>query len=230
MKKQLIEHRLEGLSKIWFKNHYELITQLIGRTQGIYALYDDNDLYYVGKSTNLKGRVRHHLRDRHEGAWTHFSLFLLNSDKYIDELESIIIRIVDPRGNRCKPKGKTDNTMLKELEKMLDRKHKQEKTDLLGMVRQSKKKNSGRRQTGIVKVNLEGLVDKKLKLSRTYKGREYIAYLYPGGHVKYNGKKYTSLSSAGKAAINKEQAVNGWRFWYFEDSDGVRLRLDELRK
>lgn len=227
MKKQLITHRLEGLSKAWFKDHYELITELIGRKPGIYALYDDKDLYYVGKSTNLKGRVRHHLKDRHEGAWTHFSLFLLSSDKHIDELESIVIRIVDPRGNRRKPKGKTDNKLFKDLVKMLDEKHKLEKDELLGMVNlKDRRKRKIKHKAD--KRSLKGLVDRKLKLSRVYKGKEYVAYLYPNGYVKCNGKRYDSPSSAGKSIVR--HGCNGWRFWYFKDAKGVLLRLDELRK
>ncbi|GAH92224.1 unnamed protein product, partial [marine sediment metagenome] len=55
---------MENVSKLVFKKHYNLITELIGNSPGVYALYDDRDLYYVGKSTDLRKRVRHHLRDR----------------------------------------------------------------------------------------------------------------------------------------------------------------------
>jgi hypothetical protein len=37
------------------------------RSPGIYALYDGDELYYVGKSGELRKRVRHHLRDRQFG-------------------------------------------------------------------------------------------------------------------------------------------------------------------
>lgn len=62
--RSLVIHRLENVSKLVFKKHYNLITELIGSSPGVYALYDDRDLYYVGKSTDLRKRVRHHLRVR----------------------------------------------------------------------------------------------------------------------------------------------------------------------
>ena len=60
--RDLLSNRLEKVSKDIFKKHYPLITELIGDSPGIYALYDGNDLYYVGKSTELRKRVRQHLR------------------------------------------------------------------------------------------------------------------------------------------------------------------------
>jgi hypothetical protein len=36
---------------------------------GVYALYDGDNPYYVGLTTNLFGSVNHHLRDRHEDEW-----------------------------------------------------------------------------------------------------------------------------------------------------------------
>lgn len=76
----LVLDRLENVSKDVFKKYYPLITELVGNSPGIYALYDGADLYYVGKSTELRKRVRHHLRDRHLASWTHFSLYLVRRE------------------------------------------------------------------------------------------------------------------------------------------------------
>lgn len=51
--RSLIIHSLENVSNTVFKKHYALITDLIGSSPGIYALYDENELYYVGKSRDL---------------------------------------------------------------------------------------------------------------------------------------------------------------------------------
>lgn len=71
--RSLVTNRLENVSKDVFKTYYPLITELVGDSPGIYALYDGDELYYVGKSIELRKRVRHHLRDRHLASWTHFS-------------------------------------------------------------------------------------------------------------------------------------------------------------
>lgn len=70
----LVIERLENVSKDVFRKYYALIKDIIGDSPGVYALYDSNGLYYVGKSTDLKKRVKHHLRDRHYALWSHFSL------------------------------------------------------------------------------------------------------------------------------------------------------------
>jgi hypothetical protein len=92
----LVVNRLENVSKDVFKQYYPLITELVGDSPRIYALYDDNDLYYVGKSTELRKRVKQHLKDRHLASWTHFSLYLARREDHIHEIESLLVRIANP--------------------------------------------------------------------------------------------------------------------------------------
>ena len=56
--RSLVVKRLENVSKDVFRKYYGLITDLVGSSPGIYALYDGTELYYVGKSTELRKRVR----------------------------------------------------------------------------------------------------------------------------------------------------------------------------
>ena len=42
---------------------------------GIYALYKKDKLYYVGLTTNLFGRIKWHMKDRHAGKWDSFVIF-----------------------------------------------------------------------------------------------------------------------------------------------------------
>ncbi len=53
------------------------ITKLIGKERGVYALYKKDKLYCVGLATNLRTRVKQHLKDRHRQKWDKFSLFLI---------------------------------------------------------------------------------------------------------------------------------------------------------
>src|ERR1039457_4681322 len=99
IRRSLVTQSLENVSKDVFRRHASLITDLIGKSPGIYALYDDMGLYYVGKSVDLKGRVQTHLKDRHKASWTHFSLYLLRNEEHVGEMESLLICISNPKGN-----------------------------------------------------------------------------------------------------------------------------------
>ncbi|NQT45881.1 MAG: DUF2924 domain-containing protein [Candidatus Omnitrophica bacterium] len=224
-KKSLILERLENVSKRVFKEHSELITGLVGTSPGVYALYDDMGLYYVGKSGDLKNRVQHHLKDKHRASWTHFSLYLLRHQEHAGELESLLIRIADPRGNKVKPKGKSDEAMLNKLKTMVKHKQEEEFEEMFVGKRRSKKDTRiNRRQA---RQSLAGLVVRNTKLFRTYKGKEHSSVLTPQGKIKIGNKLYTSPSGASKSIV--KHAANGWRFWYLKDSNNDVISLDELR-
>ncbi len=223
-KKSIIIHHLENVSKDVFKRHSELITDLIGRSPGVYALYDDIGLYYVGRSTNLKGRVKHHLKDRHAASWTHFSLYLLRSEEHVEEIESLLISIASPRGNRSRPKGKANDAMLKKLKLMVKSKYREEFDNMFGHKTTASTRRRSRKQN---QMTLKGLVNRKTKLFRTYKGKEYIAVLTPDGKIRYNGKAYINPSAPGKAIV--KHGCNGWKFWYLRDGNRDIISLDDLR-
>ena len=131
MNKGIFKESLENISKKLFSEHAEIILELIGDSSGIYALYDDNELYYVGRASNLKRRINQHLKDRHDSQWTHFSLFLIKRDDYIGDIESLLIRIAEPVGNRVKPRGRDSKQMVKKLKSLLDKKHRDSVRELI---------------------------------------------------------------------------------------------------
>lgn len=48
------------------------------RARGVYVLYNDVGVYYVGlaaKSKGIGGRIKDHLKDEHQSGWTRFSWF-----------------------------------------------------------------------------------------------------------------------------------------------------------
>ena len=85
----------------------EDITILLKDQGGIYALYKTvkkdkkrkKELYYIGISTDLKTRIKHHLRDKHSGKWDIFKVFVFGKRVNISELESMLINISNPLGN-----------------------------------------------------------------------------------------------------------------------------------
>ena len=67
---------------------------------GIYALYDNHGLYYVGLTTSsLRQRIRKHTTNKHGGKWKRFSWFR-TSVKNTKDLETAILRISNPKANR----------------------------------------------------------------------------------------------------------------------------------
>lgn len=224
-KKSLVLQSLENVSKDVFKRYSDLIAELVGTSPGVYALYDDMGLYYVGKSIDLKGRVKFHLKDRHAASWTHFSLYLLRHADHVGEMESLLIRISDPRGNRVKPKGRADGAMLQKLKSMVQEKQREEFEEMFSL----KKKASKNRKTSKrgLTTSLEGLVSSKTTLFRTYKGKEYKAVLYPNGKIKFAGQYFESPSSAAKSIVR--HGVNGWKFWYLRDDNNDIILLNDLR-
>ena len=87
----------------------EEIISVISGHQGIYALYHKSKLYYVGLATDLKNRLLHHLLDKHQGKWTHFSLYIIRKEEHTREIESLLIHIADPSGNAIRGKLRSKN-------------------------------------------------------------------------------------------------------------------------
>ena len=106
----LVSQYLEKISRAALEKHQRIIREYVAKRHGIYALYRGNRLYYVGLASNLRNRLRHHLRDRHGQSWDRFSVYLTIGDSHIKELESLVLRIVSPPGNKLVGKfGKAEN-------------------------------------------------------------------------------------------------------------------------
>jgi len=92
---------------------------------GIYALYSKNELYYVGLTKNLFGRIRWHLVDRHAKKWDHFIIFRIKRVRYLKDIETLVTRLVDLKGNRQKGKLPPDADINRILQDIL-KEHKEE--------------------------------------------------------------------------------------------------------
>ena len=80
--------------------------------RGIYVLYDNHGLYYVGLTNNsLRYRIRRHTKDRHKKKWNRFSWYNIPNLKYTKDIETALLRITHPKGNRVKGRiGKRKRT------------------------------------------------------------------------------------------------------------------------
>jgi hypothetical protein len=84
---------------------------------GIYALYRGEHLYYAGLTRNLLGRIKLHQRDRHANRWDHFVIFRIHRVRFLKDVETLILNLVKPPGNRHighVPRDADLNRVLKE--------------------------------------------------------------------------------------------------------------------
>jgi len=244
----LVLGHLERISSNVFVKHKDVITDMVGGTNGIYALYRNKQLYYVGLAIDLKKRVNHHLKDKHAGKWTHFSLYLVRSEKHLRDLESLAIRIAFPRGNTMKMRLPGAKDLRKPLQKKLKAKVIAEIATIMGHDGEATPKKPVRNkpatkdatptspvpdQTKAAKGEppLKGFFPKRTRLLATFKGKEYQACVLNSGRIKrLDTKELFNSPSAAAAAICDRPTCNGWRFWQAKDRDGNWVPLSTLRK
>jgi len=222
----LVVQKLENVSKEAFRTHYDLITQLVGTSPGIYCLYDGGALYYVGKSADLRKRVKQHLRDKHFASWTHFSLYLVQKVAHIEEIESLLIKIANPEGNRRIPRGEAGSSMVNELKALVRQKQAEEFAEMFGT--RKPKSHPAKKQVKRHTKSLKGLVKRRTPLYRTYKGKEYRAFLHPNGKIKIGRKSFETPTAAAMTIVQRS-TVNGWTFWYAKDARGEWVRLSDYK-
>lgn len=226
---QLVCQHLEGISRDALERHQKIIRQYVRGRQGIYALYKRGKLYYVGLATNLRSRLRNHLKDRHGDSWDGFSVYLTIGDHHLHELESLILRTVKPVGN--KQKGKFAKS--EDLRRRFRRDLKQSAlAQVDGVFEKHRITKTQRADVFSVKSQtpfLAEFISAPIKLRVRFKGKVLIARVRRDGTILFGGKVYTSPSLAAKAAC-KRPSCNGWKFWQYERAPGDWVLLDELRK
>lgn len=79
--------------------HPDVVREMIGGRSGLYVLYGQDTLLHVGLTTDLFGRLEAHLKDRQNGKWDRFSVYLTAQDDDMKHLESLLHGFVDPSEN-----------------------------------------------------------------------------------------------------------------------------------
>jgi len=82
----IVVGHLEKVSSKVFEDYPEQITGLTEGTQGVYALYRRQKLYYIGLASDLKRRIKWHLKDKHKGKWDRFRLYIIRKKERIGML------------------------------------------------------------------------------------------------------------------------------------------------
>ncbi len=225
----IIVGHLEKIGAKVFDDFSSVITDLIKGHQGIYALFKKDRLYYVGLARDLKGRINSHKKDRHQNKWTHFSLYIIRKEGHIKEIESLVLRIAYPKGNKIRGKLKQSRDLRPLLKSRLKDEWARQldgiignKNRLAGRIKKRKIKKTSKRP-------LQGYFPEGKMIYANYKGKEYKAWVCSNGRIKVNGKLFNSPSLAG-LEVTKKQTMNGWRFWKYKNKSGKLVYIDQLRK
>jgi len=212
-KPKLVTQYLESISSEGFEKHADIIRKFVRGRNGVYALYRKGKLYYSGLASDLRGRLRWHLRDRHAQKWDTFSVYLTIGDQHLRELESLILRVAQPPGNRQLGKFSGAQNLNRSFGREIARKQRLERDRILGRESLAQEK--------------ELSIGPSRKIRAKYKGSFIKARLRADKRVRMKGKLYGSPSAAA-SAIGK-RAINGWSFWHYERGPGDWVPIDELR-
>ena len=228
--KHLVNEYVENISADLFDSKYmKIIRGFIKKKQGIYALYKGKELYYVGLASWMSLRLKQHLNDRHAGKWDRFSIYLTEDIKFLKEMETLVLRIANPRGNKLPGKFVGAVNMKSEIRKAYNAEKKKEEESLFGRKKRTLKTIPIKKTKRKTKSSqFKDIIPAPCTIKMKYKNKEYIAKVLKDGTIKYKNKIYKSPSMA--AMEIRGLKSNGWRWWKYKNKKGEWVYIDELRK
>lgn len=224
----LVCRYLEKVSRKALEEYQHILRTYVSGLNGLYALYQDDRLYYVGLATDLGDRLKAHLRDRHGQSWNSFSVYLTIGDSHMRELESLFLRIARPRGNKVKGNLRKAENLRSKFGMDIHQHQFLERQELLGLPA-----NTGKSTRKAIKDKslpvLAAFAKPGFKLRTKFKGKYLHARVLKSGVIVFDGKRFNSPSLAAAAACNRP-TCNGWTFWRYERGPHEWVLLDELRR
>jgi len=224
-KNGLVFQHLERIDVGALERYQEIIRAYVRKREGVYALYRKGQLYYVGLASDLKWRLAAHLKDRHKAKWDSFSIYLTANSPYLRELESLMLRVFSPKGNKISGKFAVSENLARRFKKDVNEYYKHEVRKLFGLG--SRRKAILDRPDSLLARHIQQ-TGQSLWLRAIYKKKTYRAVVEKDGTVRFKNRKYPTPSAAGRAVI--QRACNGWAFWRYEQVPGQWIRLSELRR
>jgi len=233
----LVKAHLENVSRDLLEDEIfrQIVRDHVKGQSGIYALYREKQLTYVGLASDLPNRLSQHLRDRHSDSWNRFSIYLTVNANQMRELESLIIRITRPKGNKVRG-GFIESENLKSKMMSDARRKQKEKLDRIfgkkkKIEQQSKSKKAIRikvAKKAKTSASLEPFAETRFMLKMENKGKIYKAWVKKGGYIRYDSRLFRTPSAAAKYIIGEN--INGWAAWMYKNEDGKWVKLDYLRR
>jgi len=226
-KGQLVSQHLENISRKALEDYQDVLKEYVKGRHGVYALYRNGNLYYVGLASNLRNRLKAHLKDRHAQTWDSFSVYLTIKDSHLHELETLILKIASPKGNKISGNFvKAQN--LKPIFKKAVTKAQQKELIKLGLKKIAEPVKSKATSQKNSKAVLAPYAKDRFEIRFWYKSKLYKATVRKDGTILYRGASYNSPSAAASAITKR--AMNGWAIWRYERAPGDWVILDTLRK
>jgi hypothetical protein len=226
-KGQLVSQHLENISRTALEKYQNILKEYVKGRHGVYALYSKGHLYYVGLASNLRNRLKTHLTDRHAQTWDSFSVYLTIKDSHLHELETLILKIASPKGNKIS--GNFINAQnLKPMLKKAVTKAQQKELVKLGLKKIAETVQPKVTPQKGYKAVLAPYVKDRFEIRFWYKGKLHKATVRKDGTILYKGTSYNSPSTAASAITKR--AMNGWATWRYERAPGDWVILDVLRK
>ncbi len=106
---------IDLLEEATFKQGLQEITR---GYSGIYLLYKQKTLYYIGLAKNLYWRLLGHTKNKHKGKWDSFAIFRVGRVRYLKDIESLLLRAARPPGNSVSGHFHRDADLTKVLKKI----------------------------------------------------------------------------------------------------------------
>ncbi|HEU4990718.1 MAG TPA: hypothetical protein VFT41_13115 [Gemmatimonadaceae bacterium] len=231
MRKGLVIQHVEMVRRSFLAKHPDVVREYVKGKQGVYALYNGPRLYYVGLASNLRSRLKAHLRDRHARLWDHFSLYLTAGDDHIRELEALVLRITMPRGNKAKTKFAGSADLRRFFRRRIKESQVAELNEMFGSGQEPRgaaRRPPDKPQRKSRSPKLAPFLDRRTPIRLTIRGVVHHGVVRPDGSIRYKGTVYNSPSTAAKAITGR--AMNGWYWWKYEARPGEWERLQVLRK
>lgn len=144
------------------------------------------------------------------------------------ELESLLIRITTPPGNRVKGKFISSQGLRKELYEKMKEVDTDKIAGLMGGYVEKKWQKAKAQKVGGTK-SLAGLFNKRVKLKGTYKGKKFLVTLRKDGQISYKKTLYPSPTSVAKVVTGRK-TISGWHFWHYKNEKNQWVRLVKLKK
>ena len=211
-RKSLVTQHLENLSREVLKDYKDIIREYVKRRHGVYSLYRKNRLYYVGLASNLRSRLNSHLRDRHADTWDRFSIYLTVGDEHLRELESLVMRISSPKGNKQHGKFARSEDLGRRFRRQVAQYQRVELNRLFGFTRAKEAEKLKERITRDGRLTtLAKYVTRRFRMHFLYKGKQYRAWVRPDGTINYRGTIFNSPSTAASAVTKRP--TDGWHAW-----------------
>jgi len=161
--------------------------------------------------------------------WDTFAIYLTIDNKYMKELESLVLRVTQPKGNRVKGGFAKSENLLRRFRNEIKRHLWSEMDIVTGRERARVKIRRGAKsRESLARPELAGVFGRSIALQGTYKQQTFRARVLKNGMIRFEKLRYKSLREA--ASIARGRPTNGWHFWKTKTRKGKWVSLRSLAR